>query len=293
MKREIRLPVVILASAVCAVSFLYVSCKFKSDSSDETTYEAPQADSSSGGIALSIVPVSGTTYINVYRRQVSGGTYGGAVNIGEIKPKGTSSFPASVIFTDPYAFSGTTYQYRARYYDSGYKVSDWSTQITGKVSAGSSTYVYAVDSAAKLVYSNEYKTLTISGTITAPTADSFDAKIALKTSSAASLFGLTSISDGTVIHLTDILPTSFYGTSVSVTGILGETSSDSADDLYTSYYWLVPASITMVDTDGNTITSFKISSSSSTTDNDYSSPSASVRKASVSGTTFVLRDYSE
>lgn len=292
MVRRIRLQAMMLVSAVFAAVVFCAGCRFSSGSSDKTTYEAPQADSSSGGITLSIVPVSGSSYINVYRREVSGSSYSDPVNVGEIKPADGSSFPASVIFTDPYAFSGTTYQYRARYYNSSYKVTEWSVEISGKVS-GSGTYVYTVDSGAELVYSSEYKTLTISGTITSPTADTFDPKIALKTDSAASLFGLTAVSDGTVIHLTDILPSSFYNTDVSVAGILGETSSESVDELYTCYYWLVPSSITMVDGDGDTITSFQISSSSSTTDNDYSSPSANISKTAESAAAAGLSDYSD
>jgi hypothetical protein len=142
------------------------------------------------------------------------------------------------------------------------------------------------------VYRSDYKTLTISGTITEPTAGTFNPKIALKTDSAASLFSLSDVSDTTEIHLTDILPSSFYDTDVSVIGILGETSSTSADGLYTCYYWLAPASITMVDGSLNTITSFKITSSSSTTDNDYSSPSAYTAAASVAPGNSGQRDYS-
>jgi len=279
--------------AVCAASFLFLCCRFTSADTTAVTYEAPQAASSSGGITLSIVPVSGTSYINVYRRQVSGTGYTDAVNIGEIKPAGSSTFSSSsVIFKDPYTFSGTTYQYRVRYYDSSYKVSEWSVKLNGAVSGSSSSYVYTIDSGAVLKYSSEYKTLTVEGTVSSPALGTFDPKIALKTDSAASLFGLTAIASGTEIHLTDILPTSFYDTDVYVTGILGETSSESADELYTCYYWLVPASITMVDSDGNTITSFKITSSSSTTDNDYSSPSAYRKITTVGATGSGLSDYS-
>jgi len=277
--------------AVCAASVFFLCCKFTSDNSAETTYEAPQAASSSGGITLSIVPVSGTSYINVYRRQVSGTVYSDPVNIGEIKPAGSSTFTsASVIFKDPYTFSGTTYQYRVRYYDSSYKVSEWSVKLNGAVSGSSSSYVYTIASGTELKYDSELKILTISGTITSPAAGTFDPKIALKTAGAASLFSLKDLSS--TIHLTDILPISFYDTDVSVTGILGEISSESTDKLYICYYWLVPAPITMVDSSGNTITSFKISSSRSTTDNDYSSPSAYMRVTPVTTAGSGLSDYS-
>ncbi len=88
MVRIIRLQAVMLIPAVCAAVVFYAGCRFTSGNSDKTTYEAPQADSSSGGITLSIVPVGGTDYINVYRREVSGTSCSDPVNIGEIKPAG-------------------------------------------------------------------------------------------------------------------------------------------------------------------------------------------------------------
>jgi hypothetical protein len=278
-------------SAVCAASLFFICCKFKSDDTDETTYEAPQTASSAGGITLAIVPVSGASYINVYRRLVTGSSYADPVNIGEIKPDSSSTFSSEAVqFTDPYTFSGTTYQYRVRYYDSSYKVSEWSVKVSGAVSGSSSSYIYTIVSGTKLIYSSELKTLTISGTINSPALGTFDPKIALKTDSAASLFSLKDLSS--TIHLTDILPASFYDADVSVIGILGETSSESTDKSYTCYYWLAPVPVTMTDTNSNVITSFKITSASSTTDNDYSSPSVYMGITPVTAAAACLSDYS-
>jgi hypothetical protein len=289
MIKKTYVPVAIAVSIAAAVC---VCCKFTTDNAGTTTYEAPQVSSSSTGVAISIVPIADTTYINVYRRKVlSSSTYSTPSSIGEIKPAAGKSFPSSVIFTDPYALSGTNYQYRVRYYNSSYKVSSWSTTAAGDVTA-SGTVVYSAGSAG-LTYDSDYKTLTISDAdITAPTGiSSVSPQIALATSSTASLFPLTSVAQNTVIHLTDILPSSYYGTAVSVLGIVGEVETESTDETYTCYYWTDPASITM--TDGtDTISSFTIASSSSSTDNDYSSPSSNIVNKSVLMPEKVSYDYS-
>lgn len=276
MVKGMRLSAVLAVSVLCVGGIICMCCKF-SGSDDTTTYEAPQVESSSTGMVISMEPVSGTSYINVYRRTVSSGAYSDYISIGQIDLNGSGkSWPATVTFPDPYALSGVSYQYRARYYANGYKVTAWSVTVDGQVSV-TGTVVYTVDSAATLVYSSDYKTLTVSGTITAPTSiTSVEPKIALATSSVSSLFDVSSVADASEIHLTDILPSSYYDTSVSVTGIVGEIKSVSADSNYIRYYWTAPASVTM--TDGtNTITSFTIASASSSTGNDYSSPSQSVR----------------
>jgi len=292
MMKKTYIPVVIAVSIIAAACILFVCCKFTTDDAGTPAYEAPQVSSSSTGVAISIVSIENTGYINVYRRKDLGSsTYSTPVNIGEIKPASGKTFPSSVIFTDPYALSGTKYQYRVRYYDSSYKVSSWSTTVAGGVTASGSV-VYSV-SGVTLVYDADYKTLTITdAAIGAPAGiPSVSPQIALATGSTASLFPLSSIAKDAVIHLTDILPTSYYGTAVYVRGIVGEVVTDSVDKTYTCYYWTDPTVIPL--TDGtNAIASFTIASSSSTTDNDYSSPSSNILNKSLSAPEAVLHDYS-
>ena len=291
MIKKPYMPAVISFSIIAAFCIFCVCCKFTTDEAGTTTYEAPQVSSSATGVTMSIVFIENTGYINVYRRKVlSSSTYSTPANIGEIKPASGKTFPGSVIFTDPYALSGINYQYRVRYYDSSYKVSSWSTTVAGGVTA-SGTVVYTVGSAV-LTYDSDYKTLTISAAIGAPAGiPSVSPQIALAAGGTASLFPLSSIASGTVIHLTDILPSSYYGTAVSVLGIVGEVVTDSEDKRYTSYYWTEPTTIPLEE-GGSTITSFTIASSSSTTDNDYSSPSSNILNKSLSAPAAVPHDYS-
>jgi hypothetical protein len=294
MIKKPYMPAVISFSIIAAFCICCVCCKFTTDDAETPSYEAPQVSSSSTGVAISIVSIENTRYINVYRRkELVSGTYATPVNIGEIKPASGKAFPASVIFNDLYALSGTKYQYRVRYYDSSYKVSSWSTTVTGEVTvAAPSAVVYTVGSAV-LTYDSDYKTLTISdAAIGAPSGiPSVSPQIALAAGSTASLFPLSSIAKDAVIHLTDILPSSYYGTAVSVLGIVGEVETDSEDKTYTCYYWTEPSAIALKE-GGSTIASFTIASSSSTTDNDYSSPSSNILNKSLSAPAAVPHDYS-
>ena len=292
MIKKPYMPAVISFSIIAAFCIFCVCCKFTTDDAETPSYEAPQVSSSATGVTIALVSIENTRYINVYRRKVlSSSTYSTPANIGEIKPASGKTFPGPVIFTDPYALSGTKYQYRVRYYDSSYKVSSWSTTVTGEVTASGSV-VYSV-TGASLSYDSDYKTLTISGAaIGAPDGiPSVSPQIALAAGSTASLFPLSSIAENAVIHLTDILPSSYYGTAVSVLGIVGEVVTDSEDKTYTSYYWTEPTTIALKE-GISTIASFTIASSSSTTDNDYSSPSSNILNKSLSAPAAVPHDYS-
>lgn len=269
----------IAAAAAVFIITAFTACKFTNTASESIA--APEIKSEAVGITLSISVPSGTSYINVYRKNITAS--GDQVNIGEIRPAGTS-LPSSVMFTDPYAVSGVEYSYRVRFNISGsYKISNWTEKTAGLVPVTAPVYT----GPAEFLYIENEATVTLTADVTAPAAGTFTPRLALASSSRATLFEMSGITSGTKLYLRSILSADYLDTPLSELGIVGQVQTKSETGTYTQYYWTEPLSVPF--TDGtNTLSTITVPSSANADGGDYTSPSASV---AVSAAEEAQHDY--
>lgn len=257
----------IAAGAAVFIISAFIACKFSNTASESIA--APEIKSEAVGITLSISVPSGTSYINVYRKNITAS--GSQANVGEIRPVGTS-LPSSVMFTDLYAVNGVEYSYRVRFNISGnYKTSNWTEKTAGLASVTAPVYT----GTAEFLYTEKDGTIMLTADITAPAAGTFTSYLALASSSKATLFEMSDIKSGAKLYLRGILSADYLDTPLSVLGIVGQIQTKSETGTYTQYYWTEPLSARF--TDGtNTLSTITVSSSADAGGGDYTSPSASV-----------------
>jgi hypothetical protein len=272
-----------------------VSCKITNG--EDETVSAPTVNITGATIGVSFAPQSGMTYANIFRQSCAASSFSGTVttvNVGQIIPASTSSLPNSFIFYDAYVSSALYYRYYIRFYNGSYVYSDTSAVIRN--TSGTGIAVLTVTSAALAYDCNNYTadyTLTLSTDTTVPDSKFTSVAVCISNGTKAKPLTLgattasTTLSSAAAIDLQKKLPSGFFDTPLTVTGLIGVYPAKSSDKKYTEYYWTTPTTSvtvnrTVTDSDGTAHaaaaeTSFTVPSPI-TTDNgfDYTGSRAAV-----------------
>ncbi|MCR5187426.1 MAG: hypothetical protein K6C97_00720 [Treponema sp.] len=260
---------------ISLLTVILFSCNFQFNGSSLLT--KPDVEAKTNHITISIpLQSTDTSYINIYRKK-STDSDDDIVNLGILYPSSFDSTASAYIFEDYLVVEDTTYLYRARYLEEdGYYTTNWSNEVTAEGGYSSTdSLTYDADSAS-FTYDEDDYSLTISGTITAPSSISdfstnYTPMLIVKTEEETQTFNLTSIAASTVISLKTILPSDFLDTEITIVGLTAgkkEYVDASATTLVTKYlYWIEPTEISISGYSDNT---FTIPSSESTDGYDYS-----------------------
>lgn len=212
---------------IAILSLSVFSCKIKIE--DTELFDKPLVNVTSKQVTLIIPKMSNDTdYINVYRRDKKNDKI---INIGIIYPDALENDGKNYSYIDELVKKGHSYDYRTRYHTNGeYFYSEWSDNIEIKTTynfyADSDVLVYKPGS-SYLLYNKDDYTLTITGTITAPTAitdfsTDFTPMLIIKSKKVTQVFKIPSIADTYKIPLRTILPLDFMDTPITIEGLVGQ-----------------------------------------------------------------------
>jgi len=247
---------------ISLLSVTLLSCNFQFNGTSLLT--KPDVEASNNVITISIpLQSSETSHINIYRKKILDSDED-IVNLGIIYPSSLESTASAYIFHDYLIIKNTTYVYKARYKNSdGYYTTNWSNEITaieGYTEDASLTYDKGT---ASFTYNDKDYSLTISGTITAPTdipsfEEDYKPMLIVKNSEETQLFELPSIEDKTKTPLKNFLPNTFLDTPITIMGITGckqiYVDPEAKEKVIKYLYWIEPTSIEIKGYSDKTIT---------------------------------------
>lgn len=239
---------------IAILSLSVFSCKIKIE--DTELFDKPLVNVTSKQVTIIIPKMSNDTdYINVYRRDKKNDKI---INIGIIYPDALENDGKNYSYIDELVKKGHSYDYRTRYHTNGeYFYSEWSDNIEIKTTynfyADSDVLLYKPGS-TYLLYNKDDYSLTITGTITAPTAitdfsTDFTPMLIIKSKKATQVFKIPSIGNGDKIALRSFLPLDFMDTPITIEGLVAQKNiyvdaSVPDDELVTkTVIWTEPAAI--------------------------------------------------
>ena len=243
-----------LTVLIAILSISVLACNIKIQ--EEELFDKPLVNVTTKQVTIIIPKMSSDTdYINVYRRDKQNDK---VINIGIIYPEALENDGKNYSYIDELVKKGHSYDYRTRYHTNGeYYYSEWSDTIEIK-----STYNFYADAdvllykpgSTYLLYNRDDYSLTIKGTITAPTAitdfsTDYKPMLIIKSKKATQVFKILDIANDTKIALRSILPLDFMDTPITIQGIVAqkniyEDPSVPDDEKVTKVViWTEPASI--------------------------------------------------
>ena len=258
-------------SVILGITFF--SCKLKTEEDD--LYEKPAVKVANNQLMLIIPKVSrDTSYINVYRRDKNNDEI---VNIGILYHPQALEGGKFYCYEDSLVYMDHTYDYRVRYKINGdYHFTEWSDDTT--VTSGYSETIKLKYQAndAYFIYDNTDSTLTITGNISEPTFQEFTTEhykpmLVVENGKSTQAFEIPSISNGHVITLKGLLPSSFLDTKIKVKGIVAqktilENPSNQNSDI-TSIVW---TELTPLNVNGSNNKEIEVKSQTGSSGFDYS-----------------------
>ena len=239
---------------IAILSITVFSCNIKIE--DSELFDKPLVNVTAKQVTLIIPKMSNDTdYINVYRRDKQNDK---VINIGIIYPDAIENDGKNYSYIDELVKKGHSYDYRTRYHTNGeYFYSEWSDNIEIKTTynfyADADVLLYKPGS-AYLLYNKDDYSLTITGTITEPSAipnfsTEYFPMLIIKSKKATQVFKIPSIADTYKIPLRTILPLDFMDTPITIEGLVGQKNiyvdPDAPDDEKEAktVIWTEPAAI--------------------------------------------------
>lgn len=246
----------LLSFLIILITALTVSCNWLTIQ-DEDTFDAPIANSMAQ-ITLSIRRYSSETkYITIYRRDISTAAEPEQATLEKIALLFPSAYPsneANYLFQDSYVISNHKYQYKVRYAEpDGYFYSAWSKTVQTPAGTGyaNANILHYNTRNVRFQYSDSDFTMKIVGDIGLPQIQNFATEwhpvMAFETDTVNQVFELSSIANNTIISMPGLLPSEFYNTNVTVTGLIGEkiiydrSDPNNANPPIQMVLWTLPA----------------------------------------------------
>lgn len=296
MKRNLLL---LTLSSILLVAgiFIYTSCDIELKDASEAA--APRVDQTESGIVLTINKFADSnTYINIYRRNVTGieenkwDKITEYEKIGIVYPRNFPSTASTYTYEDLFVYKDESYQYCVRYSsDNSKKRSSWSDAITPKAKAGKESDVDFCYNIQTIIYDETKQVINFKSNITLQNSiKDFEPMLVVKSDTDSEIFPLPeSIKDTLILRNSDIplvsiLSSSFLYTDtnpveIEILGILGQKKNfdrellDDEDDesnlKVRSVTWTPLSAVTLENKNGDELTKIKVTSPTGQTGYDW------------------------